>query len=133
MADKDPLVDTWRQIIVGDEKSWVLFAHGTCVVLVSPAGDLAAQAVTILREHGPVRAGSSSADFGTVPLESVPGWVVTSHHADILTYVSPDDADEDDITQDDDTTPLAVGLIGRANRDRDAQELTVIHVEDKRS
>ena len=133
MADKDPLVDTWRQIIVGDEKSWVLFEHGTCVVLVDPADDLAAQAVAILREHGPVRAGSPSADFGTVPLESVPGWVVTSHHPDILTYVSPDDVGEDDITQDDDNTPLAVGLTGRADRDRDAHDLTVIHVEDKRA
>ena len=34
MADVDELVEAWRQIIIGDHKSSVLFAHGTCVVLV---------------------------------------------------------------------------------------------------
>lgn len=127
MADKDPLIETWRQIIEGDEKSWVLFENGTCVILVDPADDLAAQAVAILREFGPVQPGSPSADFGTVPLDKAPGWVVTGHHPDVLTYVDPGEVPEKD-----ENTTLAVGLIGRAQRDQDAQDLTVIHVEDKR-
>jgi hypothetical protein len=127
MADENPLIETWRQIIEGDEKSWVLFENGTCVILVDPADDLAARAVAILREFGPVRPGSPAADFGTVPLQKAPGWVVTGHHPDVLTYVALDEVPEKD-----ENTTLAVGLIGRAHRDQDAQDLTVIHVEDRR-
>ena len=128
MAETDPLVATWRQIIVGDEKSWVLFKHGTCVVLGEPGGDdLAGQAEAVLREFGPVRPGSPAADIGTIPLESAPGWVVTGHHPDVLTYVSPGE-----VSQTDDNLNLAVGLTGRAKRDQDARDLTITHVEDKR-
>ena len=130
MAEADPLVETWRQIIVGDEKSWVLFKHGTCVVLVEPGDDLAGQAVAVLREFGPVQAGSPAADFGTIALEEATGWVVTGHHPEVLTYVSPDEVTE--VTQDDDNLNLAVGLTGRAKRDQDSRDLTITHVEDKR-
>ena len=127
MAETDPLVETWRQIIVGDGKSWVLFKHGTCVVLVEPGDDLADRAVAVLREFGPVQPGSPAADFGTIALESAPGWVVTGHHPDVLAYVSPGE-----VAQVDDNLNLAVGLAGRAKRDQDARHLTITHVEDKR-
>ncbi|GAB3965995.1 hypothetical protein GCM10029978_030120 [Actinoallomurus acanthiterrae] len=52
--DVPELVETWRRIIIGDHKSWVLFANGTCVILMEPEEDLAAQATEILREYGPV-------------------------------------------------------------------------------
>jgi hypothetical protein len=121
----DVRVETWRRIIVGDDKSWVLFAHGTCVVLVEPGEDLAGQAVSILREYGPVQAGSPAGDFGTIDLDAAPGWVVTGHHRDVLTYVARDEVPEP-------VSDLLVGLTGRAKRDRDGRELTVVHVEDKR-
>jgi hypothetical protein len=126
MSDSGHLVDTWRSIIAGDGKSWVVFEHGTCVVLSDPAADPAAdpadRAVEILREFGPVHAGTPSADFGTIHLEDTPGWVVTGHHPDVLTYVSPYD-----VTQHD---TLVVGLAGRTIRDQDARELTVVHVQE---
>jgi hypothetical protein len=50
--------------------------------------------------------------------------VVTGHHPEMLTYVSPAEASE--------PTDLLIGLTGRSNRDRDGHELTVVHVEDKR-
>ena len=127
MAETDPLVETWRQIIVGDEKSWVLFKHGICVVLVELGGDLAGRAEAVLREFGPVQAGSPAADFGTITLESAPGWVVIGHHSDVLIYVF-----FGEVTQTDDNLNLAVGLTGRAKRDQDARDLTITHVEDKR-
>jgi hypothetical protein len=74
MEGKD-LVDAWRSIINGPEKSWVLFAQGTCVILMEPQGDLAAQATALLREWGPVHPGSSSGDFSTITLEDGKGWV----------------------------------------------------------
>jgi hypothetical protein len=121
------LIDVWRQIINGPEKSWVLFANGTCVILMRPEGDLAAQATALLREWGPVHAGSSFGDFGTVELDNGAGWVVTCHHNDVLTYVGPDEVgpgSADDLA--------AVGLLGRSKRGRDAEELRALHVEDRR-
>ncbi|MBU2662164.1 hypothetical protein KOI35_01455 [Actinoplanes bogorensis] len=126
MATEDNQAAIWRQVIEGENKSWVLFAHHTCVVLPDPPdGDLAAAATAILGEYGPVHAGSASGDFGTIELEKVPGWVVWSHHPDVLTFVAPDEVEAP-------PSDLVVGLTGRSKRDRDGHELTVIHVEDRR-
>ncbi|MEV7230904.1 hypothetical protein AB0M79_28355 [Polymorphospora sp. NPDC051019] len=125
MSEHD-LAGRWRRIIRGDGKSWVAFARGTCVVLPEPGpdADLAAEAVEILREYGPVHAGSPAGDFGTITLDPGPGWVVYGHHNDVLTYVGPDEVQ--------DTSAVAVGLLGRGKRDTDGRELQVVHVEDKR-
>lgn len=120
------LVQVWRDVILGDEKSWVLFEHGTCVILMEPEDDLSAQAVALLREYGPVHGGTPAGDFGTIDLDAAPGWAVYGHHGDILTYVAPDEVEE---AADD----LVVGLFGRSKRDQDARELSVLHVEDKRA
>jgi hypothetical protein len=119
-------VATWRQIIVGDHKSWVLFAHGTCVVLPTPAEDLVGQATGILREYGPVGPGSPAGDFGVIELTAAPGWVVTGDHPDVINYVAPGE-----VAQPSDD--IRIGLTGRAKRDRDGHELTVVHIEDKRT
>lgn len=121
------LVQTWRDIVVGEGKSWVLFENGTCVILMQPQGDLAAQAVAVMREWGPVHAGSPAGDFSVIHLSEHPGWVVTCHHPDVLTYVAPDELDG---TAPDD---VAVGLLGRSKRHQDAEELRVFHVEDQRA
>src|SRR5262245_11999046 len=124
--DPAELVAAWRDIINSPDKSWVLFENGTCVVLTDPAGDLAAQAVELLREHGPVQPGSSFGDFGTITLDDGRGWVVTCHHNDILTYVAPDEVGTGSAND------RAVGLLGRSKRGQDAEELRVVHVEDHR-
>jgi hypothetical protein len=126
--DTEDLVSTWRQIIADGRASWVLFAHGTCVVLPEPrsAEELGAQAVSLLGEYGPVRIGSSSGDFDVIHLEDVPGWCVTCHHGDVLTYVEPTD-----VTRG--AGDLEVGLCGRSKRHMDGTELTIAHVEDNRA
>ena len=121
----DELIETWRSIIVGDQKSWALFKYGTCVILMEPEQDLAQQATALLKEWGPVHPGTSAGDFSVIELEH-PGWVVTSHHNDILTYVSPDEFTTEAPEE------LMIGLLGRQLRDQDASELEIIHVEDKR-
>lgn len=121
----DSLVDTWRQIIVGDGKSWVLFAHGTCVIVFNSAEDLEAHALDVMREFGPVHPGTPSGDFNVVKLPEPFGWVVTCEHPDVLNYVSPDEVRSD-------TPEVTIGLLGRGRRHRDAQELRITHVEDTR-
>ena len=117
------LVDIWKGIIKGDGKSWVLFEHGTCVVLMEPEDNLGEQAKGLLREFGPVHAGSPAGDFGVIRLRDAPGWVVTGQHQDILTYVSPDEL------TDPSPKDLSVGIRGRTKRGQDAAELNIIHIE----
>ncbi|MEU7893486.1 hypothetical protein AB0B45_11540 [Nonomuraea sp. NPDC049152] len=121
---QETVIATWRQLL-HPAKSWVLFANGTCVILMEPAGDLAEQAKELLSEYGPARAGTPAGDFTTIDLDDAPGWAVTGHHPDILTYVAEDELDARD--------DLTVGLFGRGKRDQDGHELTIVHVEDKRA
>ncbi|MFF2351724.1 hypothetical protein ACFVVL_18320 [Kitasatospora sp. NPDC058115] len=123
-VNTEMLIDTWRRILTDSRKSWVLFEHGTCVVLTAPSGELAEQATALLKEFGPVHAGSPSGDFGVTDLKDADGWIVTGHHNDILTYVGLDESQE--------LPEIAVGLFGRSKRHRDGTELHVVHVEDKR-
>jgi len=121
----ESLIETWRRIIIGEYKSWALFSNGTCVILMQPEADLRRQAVEMMKTYGPVHAGTPAEDFSIINLDDDPGWVVTSHHPDILTYVSPDEVTEQ-------SNDLVIGLLGRSKRDLDAAELMVIHVEDNR-
>jgi|SRR5579883_395205 len=119
------LVAAWQETINGPDKSWVLFENGTCVILMEPEADLAAQATRLLREFGPVHAGSSFGDFSTITLQNNRGWVVTCHHNDILTFVAPDELEPG-------ANEVVVGLFGRSKRGQDTDSLRVLHVEDKR-
>ncbi len=121
-STRTPLVEVWRRIIRGPEKVWALFEHGTCVIFVQPGVDVTSAALSLLREWGPVQAGSSAGDFSVIDLEDEPGWVVTGHHPDILTYVAEEALGWE-------PSELEVGLWGRTLRDRDAAELNVIYVE----
>jgi hypothetical protein len=123
----DDLIALWRGIINDNSKSWVLFEHGTCVTLMQPGADLAVQATALLAEWGPMQVGTPSADFNVVELANSQGWVVTCHHPDILAYVPANEANTPQ------TPEMLIGLIGRSIRAQDAEELNVIHVEDKRS
>ncbi|MER5197284.1 hypothetical protein ACWD3J_29200 [Streptomyces sp. NPDC002755] len=122
--DTGILTDVWQRLLADPRKSWVLFEHGTCVVVMAPDGELAEQATEILKKYGPAHAGSSSGDFGVIDLKDAEGWVVTGQHNDVLTYVGPDEPR--------DSSEIAVGLFGRSKRHRDGTELHVVHVEDNR-
>ena len=116
------VVEVWRHIIVGEGKSWVLFEQGTCVIFRDLRAGHADAAIALLREWGPVHAGSSAGDFSVIELTDEPGWVVTCHHPDVLTYVSPGALSAV-------PSELEVGMAGRSQRDQDAEDLKVIHVE----
>jgi hypothetical protein len=120
-------VTAWQKILIaGYSKSWVLFHNGTAVILVNPTDDLRAQAIDLMKEWGPVHAGCPAGDFSTSKLTDYPGWVVTCHHNDILTYVDPSEVAKGN------STDIAIGMYGRSKRDLDAKELNVIHIEDNR-
>jgi hypothetical protein len=124
VVNTETLVDVWQRLLTDPRKSWVLFEHGTCVVLTAPDGDLAEQATEILRKFGPAHAGSAAGDFGVIDVKDADGWVVTGHHQDVLTYVAPDEPSGQE--------NLAVGMCGRSKRHWDGTELHIVHVEDRR-
>jgi hypothetical protein len=116
------LVEAWQAVLKGQKKTWVVFKRGTCVILDPGTGDPAVEATSILRERGKVHAGSEAGDFSVVHLKDIPGWVVTSHDDNILTYVAQDEVSAP-------ITDLNVGLTGRSKRDQDAREPEVLHIE----
>ncbi|MGH2537368.1 MAG: hypothetical protein ACRDHL_08250, partial [Candidatus Promineifilaceae bacterium] len=85
------LIAAWRAVINDPKQAWVLFEHGTCVTLPQPAADPAALATAVLRENGPVVPGTHFGDFNVFALEDGRGWLVTSHHQDIRTFIGPDE------------------------------------------
>ena len=131
-ASVDQLIAVWRKINPADGSPWVLFEHGTCVRLADPDADVFAQARALLREWGPVYPGTSAGDFNVERASGVPGWLVTCHHPDIITFVASSDPEQLP-SQDSESVDLAIGLLGRSLRDRDARALGVIHIEDHRA
>lgn len=124
VVDTETLIDAWRRLLAGSGKPWVLFEHGTCVVLEEPGGGLADRATEILRAYGPVSVGGPAGDFRVLELKNGEGWLVTGHHPDVVTFVALEDSE--------DPSHLAVGMLGRSRRDRDGRDLHVVHVEDGR-
>lgn len=121
---KRDLIQTWRSIITEEDKSWVLFENGTCIIMMSPE-NIQKKAIELMNEWGAVHAGSSAGDFSTIELKANSGWVVTCHHNDILTYVDPEEISSD-------LPDYVIGLLGRSKREEDAKTLNVIHVETKK-
>jgi hypothetical protein len=113
----------WKRALTGGPwRSWVVFAHGTCVGFKAPKGDLADQARALLAEWGPVYSGSPWGDFTVGSIKGVPQHIVACHHPDILNYVSLDEVEASE-------SDVVIGVKGRAKRREDARELIVIHVE----
>lgn len=121
------LIAAWKQILKDGEIPWVLFQFGTCVLLPQPQENIELQACDLLKQWGPVKAGTPSSNFNIFLLKK-PLWgcLVECHHPDILTYVSKEETANLGLV---DGLRLYVGSLGRQKRVQDAQLLKVIHVE----
>ncbi len=118
------LVHIFKKVITDPFMSWVLFKNGTCVMLLSPDGDIRAQSIKILKEHGLVIAGTPSGDFEVTKIPDINGWVITGDYPGIMIYVSSEEVDKKN-------SDFEIGMIGRSKRERDSKELEIIYVEDK--
>ncbi|KAL4879213.1 hypothetical protein BJY04DRAFT_220331 [Aspergillus karnatakaensis] len=123
------LITAFRTILThGATYPWVVFSHGTVVILTSPSSTLSPkeQATEIMREWGPVHIGTPAADFNILDLmEEAGGYMVSGHHRDMLTFVPGSDVE-------DNAERFVVGMVGRGRRDEDGRDLEVVHVEDPR-
>lgn len=125
------MIAIWREILVKEENSWVMFENGTCLILLEPEVDLKAQAIEIMKLWGPVVPGTSGGDFSVDVWDDLPGWVVYYHHPDLANYVSPKEFVEE--SEDQVRNDMIIGLIGRNKRNDDSLSLKIVHVEDKRT
>jgi hypothetical protein len=119
------MITVIKAIMRGFDGSWVLFAHGTVVGVRAPGGDPAGQGREFLAQHGPVIPGTPAGDFGVHRARQQPGWLVSGHRTEMITYVSPEEVD------DPAAADLQIGMLGRAKRGEDARELKILHVNDE--
>jgi hypothetical protein len=117
-------IHVWRALLVDSYTTWVLFRHGTCVLLDQPADDPAAWAAEHLARYGRVQPGTDTADFNVVPAPG--GRLVTCYRPEILVYIGDDEVPPD---QDD----LLAGLLGRKRRHDDAAAPRTTHAEIARA
>lgn len=118
------LLTVFEKVVTDPLMNWVLFKNGTCVMLLKPQNDIKTQAAQILRKHGLAIAGTPSGDFEVTKIPEINGWVVTGDYPGIMMYVSEEEGKKKD--------DFAIGMIGRAKRELDAEKLEIIHAEDKR-
>lgn len=119
------VVAVFQKVVTDPSMSWVLFKHGTCVMLLNPEEDFRKQAITLLKNHGPVIPGTPSGDFDVTRIPDIQGWIVTGNFPGIMMYVFEDEAGNNN-------SDLEIGMLGRTKRDLDAKFVHVIHVEDHR-
>jgi hypothetical protein len=104
-------------------KTWVLFSNGTYVIIEdSTVADIRQKAIDIMKEYGPVNAGTPAGDMSITKLKHSDGWVVGGHYYGMYTYVNALEI------QKDKPTDLDIGVFGRNKRSKDGKELKVIHV-----
>jgi hypothetical protein len=116
----DKLAEIYRKVIEPRLKDWVVFEHGTCVILYHPPKDLKAEAIEVLKKYGTVTSGSESADFTVMKVDN--GWIVAGSQPGILNYVS----EEEGRNKED----YEIGLIGRNKKEQDSKELKVTFVNN---
>lgn len=114
----------WREILPDEIQKWVIFKYGTTVLCRDEQKDPKTHALEVMREHGPVVAGTPLGDFNVGLAHNNPGWVVVYSHEDIGNYVSPEELDSED------PHTIEIGMTGRAKRHEDFLSLEIIHVQE---
>lgn len=82
-----------------------------------------------MNDFGLVVPGSPTGDFDVQHYHAADGLLVSCHHPEINTFVAKCELAHQTIPAGEDAD-LAIGLFGRARRDRDAHELEVVHIQD---
>ena len=109
-------------------QDWVLFENGTYIIFdnADTIADIETEAIKLMKEYGPVYAGSPAGDFSITHLNKTDGWVVSGHCYGMYTYVNPIELETK--TLDD----VIIGLFGRSKREKDGKLPRIIHVNRKK-
>lgn len=115
--DTNKSVNIYKKVIEPNLKEWVVFEHGTCVIIYHPPKDLGAEAIEVLKKYGQVHVGSSTADFNILKVDS--GWIVAGDQPGFLNYISEEEGK--------DMEDYEIGFLGRSKKEQDSKELKVIY------
>lgn len=119
--DIDKLIAVYKKVIEPNLQNWVVFEHGTCVIIYHPPKDLEAEAKEVLQKYGQVYPGTSTADFNILKVDQ--GWIVTGDQPGILNYVSEEEGK--------DMEDYEIGLLGRRKKEQDSQDLKIIYIQSR--
>ncbi|MBI2593945.1 hypothetical protein HYW44_04880 [Candidatus Daviesbacteria bacterium] len=119
--DKNAIAGIYKKVIEPNLKNWVVFEHGTCVIIYHSKEDLENEAKEVLQKYGLPTPGTPSADFEVMKLQGLAGWIVSGNQPGILNYVSEDEGE--------DKEDYEIGLIGRNKKEQDLKELKIIYIE----
>ncbi len=109
-------------------EDWVLFENGTYIIFdnTDTILDLREESIKLMKEYGPVYAGSPAGDFNVIHLNKTEGWIVSGHCYGMYTYVNPLELESKN------PEDVEVGLFGRSKREKDGKELQIVHVNRKK-
>lgn len=115
------------KLVIKPNYNWVLFSNGTVVILDKARSEdnVEDQAIALMKQFGPVYAGTSAGDMTIKQFNKPYGWLVSGHGPGIFTYVHPSELQ---ISNPED---ILVGIHGRSKRDKDSKEMRIIHVSRK--
>ncbi|HSZ26128.1 MAG TPA: hypothetical protein VK766_10430 [Cytophagaceae bacterium] len=121
----DELTEYVKKAINPKFKTWVLFSHGTYVIIDDTTIiDKKKFALKQIKEFGPVFPGCSAGDIGVSKLHLVEGWSVSGHGYGIYTYVHPTEMESKN------PSDIDIGFYGRNKRDQDSKDTSIIFVSE---
>ena len=118
--NSEQLINIYKKVIEPKLQDWVIFEHGTCVIIYHPPKDLKTEAKEVLQKYGHVHPGTSTADFNVLEVNG--GWIVAGNQPGILNYVS----EEKGRGKED----FEIGLIGRDQKELDRKELKIFYLNN---
>lgn len=125
MEDKD-LIENVKKAVNPKFQDWVLFQNGTYIIFDNPMDtQIEEKGLALMKEFGPVFAGSPAGDFEVISLTETEGWVVSGHCYGMYTYVNPDELLPE-------PTELLIGIYGRGKRDIDGKNPKIIYSNHKK-
>jgi len=104
--------------LLADAKAIYVFRNGTCVYSneLMPEAD----AVEIMKEHGPVQVGTPAGDFHVAAVElPLPGFVLKYSHPQLVSFISNEECPSD-------CPEHLVGFMVRLGRDMDSRDLYIV-------
>lgn len=124
---KRTLLENVKLAINPKFQDWVLFENGTYIIFdnADTISEIKLEAVKLMKEFGPVYAGSPAGDFGVTHLNKTDGWNVSGHCYGMYTYVNPNEIDTKSPNDSE------IGIFGRTKREKDGKNPMIIHVNRK--
>ena len=118
---KEELIKQVQLAINPKFKNWILFKNGTFVIIEDISEEeIETAGIEKMKEFGPVYVGSEAADFRTITLTNVEGWLVSGHGYGMYTYVHPTELEKENPDSHE------IGLFGRSKRNLDGLNPEII-------